>query len=154
MIVKDISFGDEARGALITGINKIANAVKSTLGARGRTVLIESTEHVGGITVTKDGVTVANSINLMDPTENLAVVMMRQAASKTASEAGDGTTTAIVLAQALIHEAQTRIKPEMNLTQIMRAIQSSSDYILKLLTDMSDQVNEDRLLDVASISAH
>jgi chaperonin GroEL len=154
MIVKDISFGDEARGALITGINKIANAVKSTLGARGRTVLIESTEHVGGITVTKDGVTVANSINLMDPTENLAVVMMRQAASKTASEAGDGTTTAIVLAQALIHEAQTRIKPEMNLTQIMRAIQSSSDYILKLLTDMSDQVNEDRLLDVASISAN
>ena len=154
MIVKDISFGDEARGALISGINKIADAVKSTLGARGRTVLIESTEHVGGITVTKDGVTVANSINLMDPTENLAVVMMRQAASKTASEAGDGTTTAIVLAQALIHEAQTRIKPEMNLTQIMRAIQSSSEYILKLLTDMSDQVNEDRLLDVASISAN
>jgi chaperonin GroEL len=90
MIVKEIHFGDEGQKKLKSGIKKIAGAVKSTLGARGRTVLIESEQHVGGITVTKDGVTVAKSINLYDPTENLAI-MMRQAADKTATVAGDGT---------------------------------------------------------------
>jgi hypothetical protein len=78
MIVKEVHLGDSGQDKLRAGIKKIAGAVKSTLGARGRTVLIESENHVGGITVTKDGVTVAKSINLYDPTENLAVVMMRQ----------------------------------------------------------------------------
>jgi len=73
MIVKDIYFENTARTKLMSGIDKIADAVKSTLGARGRTVLIESEHHVGGLTVTKDGVTVARSITLLDPTENLGV---------------------------------------------------------------------------------
>jgi len=152
MIVKDIRFGDDARQALIQGIDKIADAVKSTLGARGRTVVIESMEHIGGLTVTKDGVTVANSITLMDPTENLAVMMMRQAASKTADQAGDGTTTAIVLAQAIIHTAAKLIKPSMNLTEIIRAIQDSGDYITELLTDMSKPADD--LVNVAKVSAN
>jgi len=152
MIVKDISFGDDARQALIQGIDKIADAVKSTLGARGRTVVIESMDHIGGITVTKDGVTVANSITLMDPAENMAVMMMRQAASKTADQAGDGTTTAIVLAQAIIHTAEQIIKPSMNLTDIIRAIQDSGDYITKLLTDMSKPADD--LVNVAKVSAN
>ena len=77
---KELSFGDEGRNKLISGITQIANAVKSTLGPRGNTVLIESQEHIGGITVTKDGVTVAKSINLLDSVENLAVRIMKEAA--------------------------------------------------------------------------
>ena len=80
MIVKQVHIGDSGQEKLRAGIKKIAGAVKSTLGAMWRTVLIESENHVGGITVTKDGVTVARSINLYDPTENLAVMMLRQAA--------------------------------------------------------------------------
>ena len=113
MIVKDISFDNEARQRLISGVNKIADAVKSTLGARGKTVLIESENHVGGVTITKDGVTVAKSINLLEPTENLAVRIVREAAERTSNEAGDGTTTAIVLTQAIIEAAQEYIKPQL-----------------------------------------
>ena len=82
MIVKDVSFGEQARNKLIDGVNKIANAVKSTLGAQGQTVLIESENHTGGVTITKDGITVANSINVLDPTENLAIRVVREASSK------------------------------------------------------------------------
>ena len=98
MVVKQVLEASEGQKKLKKGIKTIAGAVKSTLGARGRTVLIESENHIGGITVTKDGVTVAKSINLLDPVENLAVIMMRQAAERTATVAGDGTTTSIVLA--------------------------------------------------------
>ena len=77
-IPKDLSFDDEAREKLISGISKISNAVKSTLGPQGQTVLIESAEHTQGLTVSKDGVTVARSVFLMDPIENLAVRMMKQ----------------------------------------------------------------------------
>lgn len=90
MIVKELYFGEDSRKKLESGIKKISRAVKSTLGPSGRPVVIESENHVGGLTVTKDGVTVANSINLMDPTENLAVQMVRQAAQNTATQAGDG----------------------------------------------------------------
>ena len=99
---KDLKFGEEGRNKLRDGINKIASAVKSTLGPRGNTVLIESQHHTAGITVTKDGVTVAKSIDLIDPVENLAVRMMKEAADKTANLAGDGTTTAIVLTEAIV----------------------------------------------------
>ena len=154
MIVKDVSFGEQARNKLIDGVNKIADAVKSTLGAQGQTVLIESENHTGGVTITKDGITVANSINVLDPTENLAIRVVREASSKTANEAGDGTTTAIVLTQALIHAAQKRIKDHMNLTNIVRSMQDSADVICKMLDKKSKKVNQKRLLDVASISAN
>ena len=101
-IPKDLSFDNEARSKLIQGITKISKAVKSTLGPRGQTVLIESPDHVGGITITKDGVTVAKSIFLMDEVENLAVRIMKEAADRTATTAGDGTTTAIVLTESLV----------------------------------------------------
>ena len=142
MIVKDVSFGEEARNKLIDGVNKIANAVKSTLGAQGQTVLIESENHTGGVTITKDGITVANSINVLDPTENLAIRVVREASSKTANEAGDGTTTAIVLTQALIMAAQKRIKEHMNLTNIVRAMQSASDVICDMLDKKSKKINQ------------
>ena len=154
MIVKEISFNDEAREKLISGVNKIANAVKSTLGARGQTVLIESENHLGGVTITKDGVTVAKSIALMDPTEDLAVRIIREAAEKTANEAGDGTTTAIVLTQAIIDAASERIKKEMNLTDIIRSMQESTDTILKALDKKKKKITARKLIDVASISAN
>jgi chaperonin GroEL len=94
---KDLQFGAEGRQKLINGVIKMSRAVKSTLGPGGNTVLIESPQHTHGITVTKDGVTVAKAIDLIDPSENLAVKMMKEAADKTATTAGDGTTTAIVL---------------------------------------------------------
>jgi chaperonin GroEL len=99
---KELYFGDDGQSKLISGIEKISSAVKSTLGPMGNTVLIESPNHTHGITVTKDGVTVAKSIALQDPVENLAVNMMKEAADRTASLAGDGTTTAIVLTEALV----------------------------------------------------
>ena len=98
-LVKSLHF-DTAKEKLVKGINKIADAVSSTLGASGRTVVIE--DDFGNPHVTKDGVTVANSIMLMDPVENLGVSMVKQAAQQTANMAGDGTTTSIVLAQAII----------------------------------------------------
>lgn len=99
---KDLKFGDDGRSRLIQGINKLSSAVKSTLGPSGNTVLIESPTHTHGITVTKDGVTVAKAVDLVDPVENLAVRMMKEAAERTATSAGDGTTTAIVLTEALV----------------------------------------------------
>ena len=99
---KDLHFEEQARSKLISGISKMAKAVKSTLGPMGNTVLIESPQHTHGITVTKDGVTVAKSIQLFDTVENLAVQMMREAASRTAANAGDGTTTAIVLTESIV----------------------------------------------------
>ena len=87
---KNLKFDDDGRKKLIKGITTIASAVKSTLGPSGQTVLIESPHHTHGITVTKDGVTVAKAVDLLDPVENLAVRMMKEAADRTATEAGDG----------------------------------------------------------------
>lgn len=154
MIVKDIVFGDEGRQKLIKGVNTIANAVGSTLGARGRTVLIESEQHIGGITITKDGVTVAKGINLMDPVENLAVMIMREASEKTANSAGDGTTTSMVLAQAIIHAATDLITPEDNVTQVLRDVQEAANVVSDDLTAMSTEITSEKLVDVATISAN
>ncbi len=154
MIVKDVSFGESARADLVDGINILADAVKSTLGARGQTVLIESEHHTRGITVTKDGVTVANSINLMHPTQNLAVRMMKEAADNTATSAGDGTTTAIVLAQAIILEAMSRIKSHMSVIEVLRGIRKMSSVVVRMIDKKSKKVIGRRLLDVATVSSN
>ena len=132
-IPKDLSFDDKARTKLISGISKISNAVKSTLGPQGQTVLIESAEHTQGLTVTKDGVTVAKSIFLLDPVENLAVRMMKQASEKTANTAGDGTTTAIVLTEALVKAGQKYIQEGENTIQVVRKIREAGDNLLERL---------------------
>ena len=154
MIVKEIHLGENGQKKLKSGIKKIAAAVKSTLGARGRTVLIESEHHVGGLTVTKDGVTVAKSINLYDPTENLAVMMMRQAAERTATVAGDGTTTSIVLAEAIIDASDDFLTPNDNVTEVIREINDITSNVITRLDKMSKKVSGKRLLDVATISAN
>ena len=151
---KDLHFNEEARAKLIRGIEKISKAVKSTLGPMGNTVLIESTSHTHGITVTKDGVTVAKSIQLLDPVENLAVRMMREAASRTAANAGDGTTTAIVLTEALVKSGLKYLDKSQNKTQVFKDMVFITEKIIKSLSKRSRVVTDKKLLDVATISAN
>ena len=153
-IPKDLSFDDDAREKLISGISKISNAVKSTLGPQGQTVLIESTQHTQGLTVTKDGVTVAKSVFLMDPVENLAVRMMKQASEKTANTAGDGTTTAIVLTEALVKAGESHIGENENTIQVVREIRKEGDKLLADIAKESVEVTDDMLEDIATISAN
>ena len=153
-IPKDLSFDNEAREKLISGISKISNAVKSTLGPQGQTVLIESAEHTQGLTVTKDGVTVAKSIFLMDPVENLAVRMMKQASEKTANTAGDGTTTAIVLTEALVKAGVEYMREEDNIIQVVREIRKEGEKLLLKIKDESVEVTDEMLEDIATISAN
>jgi len=153
-IPKDLTFDNEGRSKLISGITKISKAVKSTLGPRGRTVLIESPDHIAGITVTKDGVTVANSIFLDDPIENLAIQMMKDAASRTAQSAGDGTTTAIVLTEAIVNEGEKHLTKEHNVTEVIKHINNYTKDIIGVLEKNSKKITKSRLLDVATISAN
>lgn len=153
-IVKNLAFGEDARSKLIEGIDKISNAVKSTLGARGKTVLIESENHIGGLVVTKDGITVAKSIFLNDPIENLAVALIRQASDLTSVQAGDGTTTSVVITQALVHEAQKLIKPHMNQTLVIRHLRTAADIVLDMVKEIAVPVDEKNLVDVATVSAN
>ena len=153
-IAKDLCFDQDARQKLINGITTISKAVKSTLGPRGKTVLIESTSHTGGLTITKDGVTVARSIDLYDPVENLAVRMMKEAANKTATVAGDGTTTAIVLTEALVTSGMEWMDTDANSTEVISFIRSKTASIVESLTKMAREVTPVMLLDVATISAN
>lgn len=151
---KELHFAKEGQEKLISGISKMAAAVKSTLGPMGNTVIIESPEHTHGITVTKDGVTVAKSIALIDPVENLAVRMMREAADRTASLAGDGTTTAIVLTEALVKSGMKNISVTDNKTEILGELLSETKNLIKKLKKKSRPVTKRMLKDVATISAN
>lgn len=151
---KNLQFDDKGRHKLINGITKLSKAVKSTLGPNGNTVLIESPNHTHGITVTKDGVTVAKAIDLMDPTENLAVKIMKEAADKTATSAGDGTTTAIVLTEALVLGGLNFIKPEHNRTMVLRELSELTGKVVDKLKKKSKKLTSGMLLDVATISAN
>ena len=151
---KDLHFSEKAQNKLISGISKMARAVKSTLGPMGNTVLIESPNHTHGITVTKDGVTVAKSIQLLDPVENLAVQMLREAASKTAANAGDGTTTAIVLTEAIVTKGMELIGEQDNKTQVLRDMVSLTNDVVDNLKKKTRKVSKQKLLDVATISSN
>jgi chaperonin GroEL len=153
---KDLQFDDEGRLRLISGVTKMSKAVKSTLGPSGQTVLIESPNHTHGITVTKDGVTVAKAVDLIDPVENLAVRMMKEASDRTASEAGDGTTTAIVLTEALVCSFYDNIDRHgsTNTTEALRHLGKYTQDIIKHLEGISEPLTDKRLLDVATISSN
>lgn len=152
MIPKDLTFGTDGRQRLVSGIEKISKAVKSTLGPLGKTVLIESQHHTRGITVTKDGVTVAKSIDLEDPVENLAIQMMKEAADRTAVSAGDGTTTAIILTEALVKNG---IKLNgHNITDVIRNMNLIKDDVIDSLSKRSIPVNGDMLRSVATVSCN
>ena len=153
---KDLAFDEEAQGKLVSGIKKLSKAVKSTLGPSGNTVLIESPHHTHGLTVTKDGVTVAKSIDLMDPIENLAVKIVKQAADRTATEAGDGTTTSIVLTEALILNGLDHLNanPSLNRTELLRSLVEVSELVVEKLKKSGKKLTNAMLTDVATISAN
>ena len=151
---KDLFFGDKGRHKLVMGVQKMARAVKSTLGPGGNTVVLESMTHTHGITVTKDGVTVAKSIELLDPVENLAVRMMKEAADRTATSAGDGTTTAIVLTEALVLGGVEHIGESANRIEVLRELVDMTAKVVDNLRKRSRKLTSSMLLDVATISAN
>lgn len=151
---KELHFSDEGRVKLFKGLEKITKAVGSTLGPQGNTVLIESEEHLSGMTVTKDGVTVAKSISLIDPVENLAVRIVKEAAEKTALSAGDGTTTAIVLSNALVRNGDEAMVVGLNKTLVLRELVDVTNVVVDKLTKMSKPVTDKTLTSVATISAN
>jgi chaperonin GroEL len=150
-IVKDITFGDSAREKVMTGINKLTNAVKSTLGASGKCVIYE--DATGKPIVTKDGVTVANSVVLFDPVENIGATLIKEAAQKTVKEAGDGTTTSTVLAHAIINTFE-EAKLDATVREIKEGIDSAKDKVLAYLKKVAIPVKDEMLDAVASISAN
>ncbi len=153
MSSKLISFDTEARAALMKGVDKLANAVKVTLGPKGRNVVIE--KKFGAPTVTKDGVTVAKEIELEDPVENMGAQMVKEVASKTSDVAGDGTTTATVLAQAIYREGLKYVTSGANPMDLKRGIDLAVSEIIKGLKDLSQPIKDNKeIAQVGAISAN
>ena len=148
-IVKNLNFGEEAKVNVFKGIEKLTKAVSSTLGASGKCVLLENA--VGNPVITKDGVTVANSIILRDPVENMGATLIKEAARKTVQEAGDGTTTATVLAHAILKEAY---KLNINSRDLKNGINNAVDKVIKYLESIAVEVKGDMIDHVATISTN
>ena len=151
-LIKELNFGDDAKSKIIAGVDKLAKAVKSTLGASGKCVIYEDAR--GNPVITKDGVTVAESVVLYDPVENLGATLIKEAAKNTVKEAGDGTTTATVLAEALIKEVQKEQYAELSTRFIKQGINSALDKVNTYLTDTAIDVEGSMLKDVSSISCN
>jgi chaperonin GroEL len=149
-IVKHLNFGDDAKSAIFSGIEKLTQAVSSTLGASGKCVILEDTG--GNPKITKDGVTVADSVILLDPVENMGARLLKEAARKTVSEAGDGTTTATVLAHAILTEAHKQ--KNLNPRELKHGINLAVDKVVQYLEKHSSEVKGDVIEQVATISAN
>ena len=150
-IVKDLNFGDSGNSRISAGVDKLAKAVKSSLGASGKCVIYEDAR--GKPVITKDGVTVAESVVLFDPVENIGATLIKEASRNTVREAGDGTTTAIVLAESLMKEASC-VKTVKTVRQIKQGIESALKKVNNYLDKKSIQVKGDMLDSVASISCN
>jgi len=134
-MAKQIVYGDMSRQGILRGVNSLANAVKVTLGPRGRNVIIGTS--FGAPTITKDGVTVAKEIELRDALENMGAQMVKEVASKTSDVAGDGTTTATVLAQALVHEGLRNVAAGANPIALKRGIEAAVAAVVEALAAMA-----------------
>lgn len=153
MAAKKVLFGDDARAKMVRGINTLADAVKVTLGPKGRNVVLERS--FGGPLITKDGVTVAKEIELKDKFENMGAQMVREVASKTNDNAGDGTTTATVLAQAIVGEGMKYVAAGMNPMDLKRGIDKAVDAAIKELKKISKPVTTNKeIAQVGTISAN
>ena len=153
MATKDLSFGDESLSRLIGGVNKLADAVKVTLGPRGRNVIIE--RGYGEPTVTKDGVSVAKEIDLKDPLENMGAQMVKNAAAKTADEAGDGTSTSTVLTQAIAVEGFKMLQAGCQAVELKRGMDKMRGLLVEELRSMATPVTSiEEMAAVAAISAN
>ena len=151
-IVKDVNFGDNAKNKVIAGVEKLTKAVKSTLGASGKCVIYEDAR--GKPVITKDGVTVADSVVLYDPVENIGATLIKEAAQNTVKEAGDGTTTATVLAEALIKQVNDNKNNNYSIREIKKGINSGLERINKYLEKTAINVKGSMLSDVSSISCN
>ena len=153
MAAKQVLFGDDARSKMVRGINVLANAVKVTLGPKGRNVVLERA--FGGPTVTKDGVSVAKEVELKDKFENMGACMVREVASKTSDNAGDGTTTATVLAQAIVDEGMKFVAAGMNPMDLKRGIDKAVAAAIEELKKISKPTTTNKeIAQVGSISAN
>ncbi|WP_411833117.1 chaperonin GroEL [Pseudoxanthomonas mexicana] len=153
MAAKDIRFGEDARTRMVRGVNILANAVKATLGPKGRNVVLEKS--FGAPTITKDGVSVAKEIELADKFENMGAQMVKEVASKTSDNAGDGTTTATVLAQALIREGSKAVAAGMNPMDLKRGIDQAVKAAVAELKKISKPTADDKAIaQVGTISAN
>ena len=151
VLVKELNFGSDAKNKIKAGVDKLAEAVKSTLGASGRCVIYEDAR--GNPVITKDGVTVAESVVLLDPVENLGATLIKEAAKATVEEAGDGTTTATVLAQALLNEFYSA-KGNVNVRNIKNGLAKGLLKINKYLDKSAVKIEGDMLKSVSSISCN
>src|ERR1700760_340573 len=153
MAAKQIVYSENSRQAILRGVNQLANAVKVTLGPRGRNVVLE--KKFGGPTITKDGVTVAKKIELKDPLENMGAQMLREVASKTSDIAGDGTTTATVLAQAIIREGAKSVAAGSNPMDLKRGVDLAVETVVaELKTKAKKVTSNDEVAQVGTISAN
>ena len=151
-MAKQILYADNSRQAILRGVNQLADAVKVTLGPKGRNVVLE--KKFGGPTITKDGVTVAKEIELKDPLENMGAQMVREVASKTSDVAGDGTTTATILAQAIYREGVKAVTSGANPMAMKRGIDKAVEIAVNEVKALSKPVSGDMIAQVGTISAN
>jgi chaperonin GroEL len=151
-MAKQITSGEQSRAAILRGVNKLANTVKITLGPKGRNVVLD--RKFGSPTITKDGVTVAKEIDLEDATENMGAQMVREVASKTSDVAGDGTTTATVLAQAIFREGVKTVAAGANPMAVKRGIDKAVERAIREIRKRAKPVTEDMIAQVGAISAN
>ncbi len=153
MSAKQLKFDESARHALLRGVEKLAAAVKATLGPAGRNVILD--KKFGSPTITKDGVSVAKEIDLEDPYENMGAQLIREVSSKTSDVAGDGTTTATVLAEAVYKEGLRNVTAGANPISLQRGIMKASEAIVSRLAEISQEVSDsDQIAQVATVSAN
>ena len=151
-MAKQIIYGEQSRQAILRGVNQLADAVKVTLGPKGRNVVLD--KKFGSPTITKDGVTVAKEIDLKDPLENMGAQMVREVASKTSDTAGDGTTTATVLAQAIYREGAKNVVAGANPMELKRGIEKAVEAIVEEIKKMARPVSGNMVAQVGTISAN
>src|SRR6202035_2300806 len=151
-MAKQIVYGEHSRQAVLRGVTQLADAVKVTLGPKGRNVILD--KKFGSPTITKDGVTVAKEIDLRDPRENMGAQMVREVASKTSDTAGDGTTTATVLAQAIYREGAKNVAAGANPMDVKRGIEKAVEVLTAELKKMSKPVSGNMVAQVGTISAN
>jgi chaperonin GroEL len=152
MAAKQIIYSENSRQAILRGVNQLADAVKVTLGPKGRNVVLE--KKFGGPTITKDGVTVAKEVELKDPLENMGAQMVREVASKTSDIAGDGTTTATILAQAIFREGVKSVAAGANPMALKRGIEKAVETVVDEVKKFSKPVSGDAIAQVGTISAN
>ena len=152
MAAKELKYNEEARRGLQAGVDKLADTVKVTLGPKGRNVVLE--KKWGAPTITNDGVTIAKEIELDDPYENMGAQLAKEVATKTNDVAGDGTTTATVLAQAMVHEGLRNVAAGANPMELKRGIEDAVAKVVEFIAEMSEPIDAADTKKIAYVAAN